>query len=203
MDDTPTNIDVITGLLKDEYRIQAVTSGEKALKIVQTRPPALILLDIMMPEMDGYEVCRRLKADPTTEDIPVIFLTAKIEIKDITQGFDLGAVDYISKPVNGKVLKARVRTQLKLKKARDDLSEQVDILTENACLREDIERMTRHDLKSPLTAIINTSAMLMENRWLGAEQLQEIDTIQVNAFDILAMIERSLDLYKMETGQYQ
>lgn len=203
VDDTPTNIDVITGLIKDEYRIIAATSGAKALQIIEKKPPSLILLDIMMPEMDGMEVCRRLKDNPKTENIPVIFLTAKTEVNDITAGFDIGAVDYITKPVNGKVLKARVRTQLKLKKSRDDLSHQIDVLTENARLREDIERMTQHDLKSPLTAIINTSEQLMENRWLGAEQLHEIDTIRGSAYDILGMVDRSLDLYKMETGQYR
>lgn len=204
IDDTPTNIDVITGLLKEQYRVLAATSGKKGLQLARAEPaPSLILLDIMMPVMDGMEVCRHLKSDPLTEGIPVIFLTAKTEVEDITAGLDAGAVDYITKPVNSKVLKARVRTQLSLKRSRDEMSHQIDILTENARLREDIERMTRHDLKSPLTAIINTSELLMENRWLGSEQLHEIDQIRVSAYDILGMIDRSLDLYRMETGQYQ
>lgn len=204
IDDTPSNIDVITGLLKEQYRVLAATSGKKGLQLAQAEPaPSLILLDIMMPVMDGMEVCHHLKSDPETADIPIIFLTAKTEAEDITAGLDAGAVDYITKPVNSKVLKARVRTQLSLKRSRDELSHQIDILTENARLREDIERMTRHDLKSPLTAIINTSELLMENRWLGSEQLHEIDQIRVSAYDILGMIDRSLDLYRMETGQYQ
>lgn len=203
VDDTPANIDVITGLLNGDYRVLAATDGEKALKLVDTgNVPDLILLDIMMPGMDGMEVCRRLKSQPETEHIPIIFLTAKSEVDDIAMGLDAGAVDYITKPANPKVLKARVRTHLSLKKAQDALREQVDTITENARLREDVERMTRHDLKNPLTAIINTTESLLHNQWLGMEQKSEIESVRTSAYDILGMIDRSLDLYKMETGQY-
>lgn len=204
VDDTPTNIDVLTGLLSDEYRVLAATNGENALKLANSpNRPDLILLDIMMPEMDGMEVCRRLKDNPETESIPIIFLTGKTKVEDIASGLDAGAVDYITKPANPKILKARVRTHLCLKKARDSLVGQIDTMTENARLREDVERITRHDLKNPLAALINTSESLLENQWLGAEQKNEVASIRSSAYDILGMIERSLDLYKMETGQYQ
>ena len=113
VDDTPTNIAVVSGLLKDSFQTKVATNGEKALAIA-TGPekPDLILLDVMMPGMDGYEVCRRLKDNPATRDIPVIFLTAKTEEIDEEKGFDVGAVDYIHKPFSGPIVLARVRTQL-------------------------------------------------------------------------------------------
>jgi adenylate cyclase len=118
VDDTPTNIAVVSGLLKDSFQTKVATNGEKALAIA-TGPekPDLILLDVMMPGMDGYEVCRRLKDNPATRDIPVIFLTAKTEEIDEEKGFDVGAVDYIHKPFSGPIVLARVRTQLALQEA--------------------------------------------------------------------------------------
>jgi putative two-component system response regulator len=114
VDDTPENIDVLKGILADQYSIRAATNGELAIKIAQKQRPNLILLDVMMPGMDGYEVCRRLKADLTTADIPVVFVTAKTETEDEQTGFDAGAVDYITKPVNPALVNARVRTHLAL-----------------------------------------------------------------------------------------
>jgi putative two-component system response regulator len=114
VDDTPENIDVLKGILSREYTIRAATNGELALRIAGRQQPDLILLDVMMPGMDGYEVCRRLKADPETADIPVIYVTAKTETEDEQTGFDAGAVDYITKPVNPALVRARVRTHLAL-----------------------------------------------------------------------------------------
>ncbi|WP_041523074.1 HD domain-containing phosphohydrolase [Gilvimarinus agarilyticus] len=115
VDDTPENIDVLVGLLSLEYRVRAATRGVKALELAASdHPPDLILLDIMMPEMDGFEVCRRLKANPLTASIPVIFVTAKIEVSDEIQGFELGATDYLSKPISPPILLRRVKTQLAL-----------------------------------------------------------------------------------------
>lgn len=114
VDDTPENIDVLKGILSPHYRIRAATQGKLALKLVERQPPDLILLDVMMPEMDGHEVCRRLKSREETAHIPVIFVTAKSETEDEEAGFALGAVDYITKPVNPALVKARVRTHLAL-----------------------------------------------------------------------------------------
>jgi phosphoserine phosphatase RsbU/P len=120
VDDTPENIQVLMGTLKDQYAIVAAINGEKALKMAVSDPrPDLILLDIMMPGMDGYEVCRRLKADEHARDIPIIFVTAKTEVEDETLGFELGAVDYITKPFSIPVVKARVKAHLDLKRLRD------------------------------------------------------------------------------------
>jgi serine phosphatase RsbU (regulator of sigma subunit) len=138
VDDTPINIGVISGALKDSFATKVATSGQKALAIVSGKEkPDLILLDIMMPEMDGYEVCRRLKANPDTRDIPVIFLTSQTEAEDETKGFEVGAVDYIHKPFSAAVVKARVRTHLMLREAHAQIAQQlVEINTELEMARQ-------------------------------------------------------------------
>ncbi len=138
VDDTPINIGVISGALKDSFATKVATSGEKALAIAGGKDkPDLILLDIMMPEMDGYEVCRRLKANTDTRDIPVIFLTSQTEAEDETKGFEVGAVDYIHKPFSAAVVKARVRTHLMLREAHAQIARQlVEINTELEMARQ-------------------------------------------------------------------
>jgi class 3 adenylate cyclase len=124
VDDTPENIDVLKGLLQDDYRVKVALNGAKALKIAQSdSPPDLILLDVMMPEMDGFEVCERLKADEKTKDIPVIFITAKHEIEDEVRGLSTGAVDFIPKPISPPIVEARVKTHLQLIQTRKTLEE--------------------------------------------------------------------------------
>ena len=114
VDDTPENLDLIRAVLANDYRIRVARDGATALRLALQNPPDLILLDIMMPEMDGYEVCQRLKADPRLADIPVVFVTGMDEIADESRGFDVGAVDYITKPISPPVLARRVRTHLAL-----------------------------------------------------------------------------------------
>jgi putative two-component system response regulator len=158
VDDTPDNITLLCSLLGDTYRNKIATSGEKALKIARAAPhPDLILLDIMMPEMDGYEVCRQLKADPATRHIPVIFLTAKTQEGDETKGFELGAVDYITKPIVPPILLARVHTHLALGEARKFLEMQNDVL------EQQVEMRTRQ-LAALQDAIIIAMASLAETR---------------------------------------
>jgi putative two-component system response regulator len=123
VDDTPDNITLLSGLLKEQYKVKVATNGEKGLLIAKTSPPDLILLDIMLPGMDGYETCRRLKEDETLREIPVIFLTAKEEVEDENKGFDSGAVDYITKPISSPVLLSRVKTHLTLKRSKDFLAD--------------------------------------------------------------------------------
>src|SRR5437660_368122 len=111
VDDMPVNLGVISGALKDFYKTKVATNGERALALASAdEKPDLILLDVMMPGMDGYEVCARLKADPATCEIPVIFLTGQTGAEDETRGFDVGAVDYVHKPFSPAVVKARVRS---------------------------------------------------------------------------------------------
>lgn len=142
VDDTQTNIDILKGILSDFYTVRVATSGRLALKVANSpKPPDLILLDVMMPEMDGYEVCRLLKADEKTRNIPVIFATAKAEVEDEAKGFALGAADYITKPVSAPIVLARVKTHLEMYDRRRHLEslvqEQTDhLLAKSAELHE-------------------------------------------------------------------
>ena len=129
VDDTPDNLSLMMELLKDDYKVKLANGGERALKLAaMVPPPDLILLDIMMPGMDGYEVCRRLKANPLTRDVPVVFLTAKTEVEDEKRGLEMGAVDYITKPISPPIVLARVKIHLALKAHADFLRDKNDFL---------------------------------------------------------------------------
>ena len=126
VDDVPKNLQLLGIILKKtDCEIAAATNGKQVLEMVGHNKPDLILLDVMMPIMDGHEVCKHLKADPETKDIPVIFLTAKTETSDIVQGFELGAVDYVTKPFTPAELLSRVKTHLELKQAKEQLKQNV------------------------------------------------------------------------------
>ncbi len=151
VDDTPQNLSVLGELLKDAFHIRAANSGERALRAAHTEPrPDLILLDIMMPGMDGYQVLQALRDDPATRHIPVIFITAMSDSEDEMRGLDLGAVDYITKPFNPSIVRARVRTQLELKDARDRLAR------ENEWLEAEVQRRMHENL---LTQELNVRAL--------------------------------------------
>lgn len=158
VDDTADNLTLMSGLLKDHYRVRAANSGEKALKMVKAEtPPDLILLDIMMPGMSGHDVIRRLKADRETRDIPVIFLTAMGAVEDENAGLEMGAADYITKPVSPPIVLARVKTQLENKAAADFLRDQ------NAFLEEEVSSRTR-ELAAIQDVTILAMASLAETR---------------------------------------
>jgi sigma-B regulation protein RsbU (phosphoserine phosphatase) len=129
VDDTPTNLGVISGALTDTYKTKVATNGQKALALASAdEKPDLILLDVVMPEMDGYEVCTRLKADPATREIPVIFLTGQTSVEDETRGFSVGGVDYVHKPFSPAIVKARVQSHILLREARAQLAKQLNVL---------------------------------------------------------------------------
>ena len=139
VDDTASDLSLIANLLKGDYRVQVANHGDKCLEIARSdSPPDLILLDIMMPEPDGYEVCRALKADPALRDIPVIFLTGKTGIDDEQMGLELGAVDYITKPVSPPIVMARVATHLALKASADFLRDKNSWLEAEISKRRDM-----------------------------------------------------------------
>jgi diguanylate cyclase (GGDEF)-like protein len=148
VDDVVENVDVLFHLLKADYTLAAARNGLKALRMVEKRPPDLILLDIMMPEMDGYEVCRRLKEKNATREIPIIFITSLSEAIDEARAFNLGAVDYITKPFQPIVVKARIRTHLNLKQKSDMLEAMVclDGLT-NIFNRRKFDRTLKQEWK--------------------------------------------------------
>ncbi len=137
VDDTPENLALMSALLRDEYVVRVANSGERALRLAQDKPPDLILLDVMMPGMDGYEVLRQLQAAPSTRGIPVVFLTARGDVEDEKRGLELGAVDYIAKPISPPIVMARVRSHLALKASADFLRDKA------AYLESEVERRTR------------------------------------------------------------
>ncbi|MBF0450045.1 MAG: hybrid sensor histidine kinase/response regulator [Candidatus Magnetomorum sp.] len=202
VDDTAANIQVLRGLLEKEYTLLAAKNGPKAIKLTEDKQPDLILLDIKMPEMDGYEVCQILKANEQTRDIPIIFVTAMDETEDEQKGFDMGAVDYITKPIKPPILIARVRTHLELKDKRDALVKMLKLEKELAKTKEDIYRITQHDLKSPLNAIINYPKLIKTDN-LTEKQINQLKRISSAGYNMLNMINLSFDLFKMEQGSYQ
>lgn len=140
VDDAPANLQIVHAILKSDFKVRLATSGAKALDLVKTKPqPDLILMDVSMPEMDGYEVCQILKATPAVRDIPVIFLTGKTETEDETKGFDVGAVDYIHKPFSPAVVKARVHTHLVLREAREQLAQQLLVMNNELEMAREIQ----------------------------------------------------------------
>jgi len=158
VDDTPENLALIRGLLRAHYKLVFATNGEQALRLTRGGERIdIVLLDVMMPVMDGYEVCRQLKADTATADIPVIFLTAKFQVDDERLGLDLGAVDYITKPISPPILMARVRNHLLVKQARDQL----------ANLNEELERRVQErtrELMATQDATIYAMSAMAETR---------------------------------------
>ncbi|MBU3593704.1 two-component system response regulator [Polynucleobacter sp. 71A-WALBACH] len=154
VDDSSDNLSLISGLLKDLYRLKVANNGEKAIKIAQAdKKPDLILLDVMMPGLSGYEVCQALKADPSTRDIPIIFLTAMTGADDEKKGFELGGSDYITKPISPPIVLARVKTQLQNKAAADFLRDQ------NAYLEKEVSERTKEVMAIQDVTILSMASL--------------------------------------------
>jgi putative two-component system response regulator len=158
VDDTPDNLILMSGLLKDLYKVKLAKDGQRALQIAESEtPPDLVLLDVMMPGIDGYEVCRRLKASSRMREIPVIFLTARSETQDEELGLSLGAVDYITKPISAPIVLARVKTHLRLKASADFLRDN------NNFLEQEVRRRTQQ-VETIQNVTITAMASLAETR---------------------------------------
>jgi putative nucleotidyltransferase with HDIG domain len=155
VDDTPASLKLLTDILKTEgYEVRSAISGELALHAATSSPPDLVLLDIRMPEMDGYEVCRRLKAQPATHDVPVIFVSAVLETAEKVKGFEIGAVDFVTKPYQRDELLARVRTHLELNRLRNHLEELVDARTTELMESEKRLRISLLDSVATMASIV-------------------------------------------------
>jgi DNA-binding response OmpR family regulator len=196
VDDAQENLFLLKSLLEDDYHLFVAQKGAIALQIAKKQHPDLILLDIMMPEMDGYEVCQHLKADNSTKEIPIIFITSRTKTEDEIKGFNVGGVDYITKPINPMVVMARVKAQMAVKYAHE-------LLKENMKLREDAARIMNHDLKSPLTSIISSSNLIERSSSnLTPKQKRWNKRISKAGNKLLQMINMSLGIFKMEQGTY-
>lgn len=209
VDDNPNNLRLLITLLSEQgYETRPANNGPRALNTVQKQKPDLILLDINMPEMDGYEVCRQLKANAETADIPVLFISANDELHDKVKGFDVGGVDYISKPFEPQELFARVRTHLQLKQAQDQLKAlNLQLQASNRFfqhlgqVKDEFLGMVSHDLKNPLSSILLFSRY-MESRTLSEEKAREMGRLITKAGKrMFRLIEDLLDLNKLEQGE--
>jgi two-component system, sensor histidine kinase and response regulator len=197
VDDEPTNVDVLRDLLEAlGYRTLGATGGEAALALVREGTADLVLLDVMMPEMDGLEVCRRLKSDPATAGIPVVFVTALSDDSARVRAIEAGGDDFLTKPFSRPVLVARIRALLALKGARDELAESYRRLRELEALRDDLTRMVVHDLKAPLAGMLASLEVVLDGDAgpLTLEQRTLLGGADELGGDLLRMTENLLDL---------
>lgn len=223
VDDTPENIDILVDLLED-FEKQIAINGEDALETAfEGNPPDLVLLDIMMPEMDGYEVCERLRADNRTKDVPVIFLTAKTEKDDIVKGFEVGGQDYITKPFDARELMERVKTQLELKTQREILKNMNVVLEEKvqertAQLNESNENLDKankqllvldkaknqflmlisHEIRTPLNGIVG-SAYFLKDMIDDPELVEFLDMLKESVDRLDKFSRTALEITQMQT----
>jgi CheY-like chemotaxis protein len=199
VDDDPNNIAVLTELLKDQFKLQACLSGLKALEVCnQKQLPDLILLDIMMPGMDGLTVCKKLKSNPLTEHIPIIFITALSQTADVVKGLSIGAADYITKPITPEIALARINTHMKQVQQRGEMASQLDTMIDNMRLKEDIERILHHDLKNPL-AVITAAADTLKQKKSGSEEAVALITESVEM--IQQMIDEQMLIHQLENNE--
>jgi two-component system, sensor histidine kinase and response regulator len=204
VDDTPDNLMLLSGLLKDEYRVRLAQNGAKAVEIATSdNPPDLVLLDIMMPDMDGFEVAKRMREHPTSESIPVIFVTAMNTADARMKGLDLGAVDFITKPIDPDLLKSRVRNFMRYVQIRKSLQADFDSMVESAQLKEDVEHITRHDMKGPLAGVLGLVQDMITDDSLTNKQVEKLKLIEETSLQVLNMINLSSELFKIETGRFK
>lgn len=204
VDDTPANLQLLTVMLKERgYKVRPVLSGKLALLAASRQPPDLILLDINMPEMDGYEVCMKLKANPRLADIPVIFISANSETMDKVMAFSVGGVDYVTKPFQFDEVEARVKTHLHIQQLQANLLRSNKKLRELEQLKIDLTNLLVHDMRTPLTAILSGLATMDGLGELNELQQEILDMGLRGGSTLLGMINDMLDISKMEDGSFQ
>jgi signal transduction histidine kinase len=211
VDDVPANLHVLAAMLKERgYEARPVPSGRLALEAARNDPPDLVLLDVNMPEMNGYEVCERLKAEPRLAEIPVIFISASTETLDKVQAFARGGVDYVTKPFQFEEIQARVAAHLKIRnlqlglEARNrELAASLDRLRQLEALRDSLVHMIIHDLRSPLSVVRMSLDMAMQEAGNGnlAVAAADIRRAQQGARKMGQMVNNLLDVSRLEAGQ--
>ncbi len=201
VDDVQLNLDLMKEILSEKgYMIATAINGKSAIAKSKAHKFDLILLDIILPDIDGFEVCTLLKANQQTQDIPIIFLTAKKEKDSITKGFNLGAVDYIPKPFSKEELLARVNLHLTLRKFQDDLVRSKEMAEASAQAKAIFLANISHEIRTPMNGIIGMIDILKRTP-LTAEQIEYIDIIGISGENLLAIINDVLDFSKIEAGQ--
>ena len=206
VDDTPANIDVLDLFLEKEgYKISIAQSGESALDLADRISPDLILLDVMMPGIDGFETCRRLKSNDKTSDIPIIFITARNESADIIKGFSMGGVDYITKPFSQEEVCARVHLHLKLKTLMAALETKNQKLADLNDLKNKFLGMASHDLRNPISTIQGFSKILLDHGETLAEDAKKefLQSIHKVSNDLLTLLDDLLNISTIESGKLE
>jgi two-component system sensor histidine kinase/response regulator len=203
VDDTPANLQLLAGLLRERgYKPRPVPSGKLALQAAAAEAPDLVLLDINMPEMDGYAVCEQFKRDERLKEIPVIFISALTETLDKLRAFQAGGVDYVTKPFDAEEVGARVQTHLTLRRLQIDLQNRYDDLQQLQQLRDGLVHMIVHDLRSPLTSVMGYIDLLRTDATATAEDRAHfIDTAYTGASQMVEMIGSLLDINRLEAGE--
>jgi CheY-like chemotaxis protein len=203
VDDTADNLHLLANVFKGQYRIKAAHNGEKALALCcSDTPPDLVLLDVMMPGLDGFEVARRMRGHPNAENVPIIFVTALTDESSRLRGMELGAVDFVTKPIDPVLLKLRVDNFMRYVELRRHLQADYDNMLAIARLRDDVEAMTRHDLKGPLAGAIGIVQALIDAADLDRRQLDNLRLAEQAMLQVTDMVNLSTELYKIETGKY-
>lgn len=221
VDDTTTNIDILVDLLNSDYHLSVATTGQQALESVKNNIPDLILLDIMMPQMDGYEVCRRLKANPRTNNIPILFLTALSDNINETKGLEYGAVDYIAKPFEPAILHARIRTHLNLQNARSQLqkfnSQLANMVKEKSqqlahaherlklldAAKNDFLSAISHELRTPANGVLGVAQLALFSMQNPKERQELQDVFDESSERLLTTIDNALLLAQLQTTNAQ
>jgi len=204
VDDVPENLDILVQILKDTYRVRVAANGERALKLATSKePPDLILLDIMMPGMDGFEVCRQLKTHKQLVDVPVIFISALDQVQDKVNAFTSGGVDYVTKPFQAAEVEARVATHLALRRQKRELQESYEKLRELEDLRDNLVHMIVHDMRSPLTGVVGMLELLQMDlrEVMDEEQTTDMEEVRTSARTLVDMVSSLLDVSRMEAGE--
>lgn len=208
VDDTPANLRLLSHVLsKKGYGYIEALNGKEAVKLAREKKPDLILLDIMMPEMNGYEVIKELKADDFTKDIPIIFLSSLTDTDDKIEGFKSGGVDYITKPFQKEETLARINTHLKIRFLQKQLNERIKILRQREVelsrlnqKKDNLVRMVSHDIKNPLTGIIGLVKLMRESDKIGIEeQKQMLSVVEDSGNNLLNMVREILDRESKKT----
>ena len=200
VDDEIINVDILLEALGKNYLVHVATDGESALKSVKETQPDLILLDIMMPDMNGLEVCRRLKDDPLLRDIPIIFLSALKDTAAKLQGFSAGGVDFVTKPFQFEEVNARVKAHLELRRQKRELQRSYDKLSELETLRDSLVHMIVHDMRTPLALILG-NLELAKSDDLPKDAAVCLKDAMMSTNTIIAMVSTLLDISKLEAGQ--
>jgi signal transduction histidine kinase len=214
IDDTPANLDAISTVLMDAgYEVAVATSGERALQTLQRRSPDLILLDVMMPGIDGFETCERIKANSKTCNIPIVFLTSLMDVKKKIHGFNCGAVDYISKPFQEQEILARVKTHIQLSRLTQNLEQQVTEQTTSLRIaNESLEQAITskrsflstmsQEIQTPINTILRLTQQLQEQQHgiLNPQQIDDLEKIESNGAQLLSLVNNTLKLANIESG---